>query len=364
MAAESFAVLGGGIAGLCVARRLARRGCPVVLIEKKRLGAGATGKAAGLLNLPLAPRSPFQKHLAASFAGYAAFVEQLEGESGERVDFQRCGMLYLAFEAAEEKKLRGQLAAAQNPLARAEWLEPERIALEVPRLAPEARGGLFLGGVARVHPPSLVQALRKSLIALGGRIEEGFRSVRIDPAGKTVALEREDGSRDRISGCRVAICAGAWTQEALEGAGLALPAPVVPIRGQMIELALPVPLPYVLRWEDYYLIPRPERRLWVGSTVEEAGFDESVTEEGKRELFAVARRLLPSLEEESIASAWAGLRPKALQRGGAVLVAGGEVSILAGHYRSGILAAPRDADRLICELLGDDPKDPSPFPGG
>ncbi len=363
MAAESFAVLGGGIAGLCAARRLARRGCRVVLVEKKSLGAGATGKSAGLLNLPLAPRSPFQHHLAASFAGYAAFVEQLERESGERVDFNRCGMLYIAFEAADEKKLRGQLAAAQNPLARAEWREPERIALEVPLLTGEARGGLFLGGAARVHPPSLIRALRKSLIALGGRIEEGFRSVRLEPSGKAVALEREDGSRDRIAGFRLVVCAGAWTQEVLEGAGLAAPAPIVPIRGQMIELAMEVQLPYVLRWEDYYLIPRPERRLWVGSTVEEAGFDESVTEEGKRSLFQVARRLLPRLEG-SIASAWAGLRPKALQRGGAILKAGEAVSILAGHYRSGILAAPRDADRLVRELLGDDPKDPSPFLGG
>jgi riboflavin kinase/FMN adenylyltransferase len=74
---KRFLVLGGGIAGLCVSRLLARRGCEVALVEKSRLGAGATGKAAGILNLPLVPRSPFQKNLAAAFAGYADFVARL-----------------------------------------------------------------------------------------------------------------------------------------------------------------------------------------------------------------------------------------------------------------------------------------------
>ncbi len=42
-------VIGGGVAGLSTAMRLAARGASVTLLERERLGNGSTGRAAGLL---------------------------------------------------------------------------------------------------------------------------------------------------------------------------------------------------------------------------------------------------------------------------------------------------------------------------
>ena len=47
--AASHVVVGGGVHGLSVARRLAERGADVVVLEKERVGAGASGVAGGIV---------------------------------------------------------------------------------------------------------------------------------------------------------------------------------------------------------------------------------------------------------------------------------------------------------------------------
>jgi glycine/D-amino acid oxidase-like deaminating enzyme len=42
------------------------------------------------------------------------------------------------------------------------------------------------------------------------------------------------------------------------------------------------------------------RGLLIGATVEDAGFDERPTDEGRRRLFDAARQLLPSLTRDAI----------------------------------------------------------------
>jgi glycine oxidase len=114
---------------------------------------------------------------------------------------------------------------------------------------------------------------------------------------------------------------------------------------------------------DHYLFAVGEDRLWVGATVEDAGFDESVTEAGMEALLATARRLYPDLSRGDLRRSWCGLRPKALRRGGAYLHSRRPdgLVLLAGHYRNGILAGPRDADILAAEILGLPLREFSPF---
>jgi glycine/D-amino acid oxidase-like deaminating enzyme len=45
----SHVVVGGGVNGLSVARRLAERGADVVVLDKGRVGGGATGSAGGIV---------------------------------------------------------------------------------------------------------------------------------------------------------------------------------------------------------------------------------------------------------------------------------------------------------------------------
>ena len=58
-----------------------------------------------------------------------------------------------------------------------------------------------------------------------------------------------------------------------------------------------------------YIVPRADGRILVGATVEDAGFDKSVTEAGIDFLLEHALEIAPSLVNLSIAEKWAGLRP-------------------------------------------------------
>ena len=94
-------------------------------------------------------------------------------------------------------------------------------------------------------------------------------------------------------------------------------------------------------------MPREDRRLIVGATVEEQGFDTAVTAGGVHELLREAYRLLPDIAEMELLEATAGLRPGTpdnLPRIGPSPVDG--LLWATGHFRNGILMAPLAAETI------------------
>src|SRR5262249_50254581 len=89
-------------------------------------------------------------------------------------------------------------------------------------------------------------------------------------------------------------------------------APGPPIKGQMLALSMPphAPLPRHVPWTPSgYLVPRRDGRLIVGATVEERGYDRSLSAGGIFALLEGAWRALPGIEELPIAAMWVGHRP-------------------------------------------------------
>jgi glycine oxidase len=348
-------VLGGGIAGLCVARRLAQCGERVLLVEKRHLGAGASGAAAGLQEVVWTPRSEFQKGMAASYAGYPAFIDELVNETGKPIEFARTGSLHLGDSDEAEGRLRTRLEKLLRDGAPVRWLDQSALRERLGSCSAALRGGLFNEEARRIHPPDLLHALRSSLELRGVEVIENLERVHL-VAGEgepRVEVTTVEGSSRELAATRLIVCAGAWTSELLRDAGVVPDAEVVPIRGQMVEIEANTLAPFdcVLHLNDTYVIPRPDRNIWVGATVEDVGFDERVTDVGVDAMLAAARKFFPDLEANAIKRSWSGLRPKLLRRGGALLTVG-EISVLAGHYRNGILVAPRDADLLVARLTG------------
>jgi hypothetical protein len=80
------------------------------------------------------------------------------------------------------------------------------------------------------------------------------------------------------------------------------------MKGQMVacEPAADVLLPTALIWgEGVYLVPQ-RGRLLVGATVEDVGFDTSVSREACERLIGAAARVIPALGNWRIAEMWAG----------------------------------------------------------
>ena len=111
-------------------------------------------------------------------------------------------------------------------------------------------------------------------------------------------------------------------------------------------------LTHVLWAPGAYLVPRRDGRLLVGATVEEKGFDTSLTAGGLLTLLEAAWRAVPAVEELPIEEMWVGHRPGS--RDDAPILGPGPVDGLfyaTGHHRNGILLAPVTADAMAKLVL-------------
>jgi glycine oxidase len=149
-------------------------------------------------------------------------------------------------------------------------------------------------------------------------------------------------------------CCGSWSGEAAQGLERL---PVEPLKGHMANLrCAPDLLRCVVRAPEIYLIPRGDGRVTIGSTIERAGFDESVNEATVRRLAAVAQLLLPEAEAPAKMDMWTGLRPGTPDQ--LPLLGPAEKHHCwhaTGHYRDGILLAPITARVMAQAITGEVP---------
>ncbi len=91
-------VIGGGVTGTSLAYHLARAGLHVVLLEKKHLCAGGTGKSTAIVRMHY-ENEPETRLAWSSFQTYTHFAEVVGGTCG----FTRTGVLWLVDHANAEK---------------------------------------------------------------------------------------------------------------------------------------------------------------------------------------------------------------------------------------------------------------------
>jgi glycine oxidase len=106
-----------------------------------------------------------------------------------------------------------------------------------------------------------------------------------------------------------------------------------------------------VRGLDVYIVPRSDGRIVVGATVEERGFDMTVTAGAVYELLRDAFELVPGLSELELMECVAGLRPGSPDNAPIIGATGLDALFVAtGHYRNGILLTPLTA-AAMAELL-------------
>jgi glycine oxidase len=168
-------------------------------------------------------------------------------------------------------------------------------------------------------------------------------------------------SRGSFKAPVVVNCLGSW---AGMGPQAPVPLPVEPVRGQMLAFQGPARLfRRTVMSERAYVVQRRDGQLLVGSTVEFAGFDKSLTLEGMHAILCGIQRMTSALERCAFLDAWAGLRPCSADRlpilGPSAAVG---LYVAAAHFRHGILLAPITA-QIVAGLVvtGRVPVDLTPF---
>jgi len=360
-------IIGAGVVGLGIAWRLAQRGAAVTLFDKGAAGSGASHAAAGMLAV-CAEAEPGEENLIAlsrqSQALWPEFAAELEGLTGRSVDLRREGTLVVALTADDQARIQHHLEFQQSLGLPVEWISAREARRREPHLASIA-GAVWSPEDGQVDNRKLAAALKLACAGAGAELQE-HRPVRriLIGNGRAVGVELEDGTEHRAD--VVVLAAGAWSRS-IEGLPAPLRPPVRPVKGQMIALQMDPAAPlasHVVRAPNVYLVPRLDGRLVLGATVEEKGFDTTLTAGGVLALLEAAWRTIPAIEELPIAEMWVGHRPGS--RDDAPILGPGPVEGLiyaTGHHRNGILLVPATAD-AVSRLVLDGVVDPMIAPFG
>lgn len=364
----NVAIIGAGIVGLAIAWRLAARGVSVQVFDRGAAGAGASHAAAGML-AACAEAEPGEEALVAlgreSQARWPAFAAELLEVSGIDVELRPEGTLLLALTADDQARLGHQLVFQQKLGLPLHWISAAETRRREPHLAGKLAGAVFSPEDTQVDNRKLVAALRVAAEAAGASITE-YRAVSAisSRGGRVDGIVLADGSK--VAADVVVLAAGAWSRS-IDGLDPQLRPPVRPIKGQMLALrtdpAAPL-LTHVVWAPGAYLVPRRDGRLLVGATVEEKGYDSSLTAGGMLSLLEAAWRAVPAIEDLPIDEMWVGHRPGS--RDDAPILGAGPIDGLiyaTGHHRNGILLAPITAD-TIARLALDDVVDAAIRPFG
>ena len=194
----SVIVLGGGLMGTATAFFLARRGVPVTLVERGRIGAGATVASFGnvrrsgrhLAQLPLARRSLTLWHAA----------ERLLGRD---VEFRATGHLRLIFDPEGLALMRAYADAARPEGLMLEEMSPADLRRRFPGLGPDAIAASLSPEDGSGNPRLIGPAFAAAAARLGARIVEdaGPVQVRRDADGFRLVTAQGVFTADRLVNC-------------------------------------------------------------------------------------------------------------------------------------------------------------------
>jgi glycine oxidase len=349
---NKIVIIGGGVIGVSIAWRLARDGAHVTVLERGVVGNEASWAAAGMIaaQSDAHEAGPFFDFCLRARDAFAAAIETLRLESSVDPEYDHAGILYLAFDQAEQRGLEHRARWQRAAGGTVEELSGAQARQREPAISPEAICALHLPLDRRVDSRKITQAYAAAARLKGATIVENAAVDSVIVAnGRATAVRTRDGNSYPAD--VVINAAGAWASQV---SGLSQDRiEIVPVRGQMLCFeTTPGTLSCSIFSAHGYLVPRRDGRILAGSTVEEAGYDKIVTLAGIDQLARGALRLVPGVAAIRFREAWAGLRPASPDR---LPVIGSSPSVpnafyATGHYRDGIMLSAITGE-IIADLV-------------
>ena len=337
-------IVGGGIIGLFSAYELSARGLKVCLIDRGDFGAQCTAAAGGILS-PLLPWDYSQDvndlcHQAKPL--YEKLDQRLATETGINIEYQNSGLLVLNDEHIDthstwcnDHHIICQPAAYSNPNIASGLYE----------------NALLLPEVSQLNPARVVEGLCQLLLETGVKLYQQTEVEKLlQQQGQITGLRCSHGD---INAEAVLWTTGAWMPELALLTSQALAPAVRPVRGQAIAFdATDLNLEHIIIHQGHYLIPRQDGTILAGSTLEEVGYNNNITQTAKNNLLQRSIAILPELKNRKILRQWSGLRP-ASASGQPLIGAVAELPGLfvnAGHHRYGVTMAGSSSVRVADQI--------------
>ena len=211
-------IVGGGVTGASIAFHLAARGVRrVVVLERRFLASGGTGRSVGILR-QLYPTPETSAMVLRSLAVFQRFHEAVGGDAA----YVACGVL-IGVSRAMRPKLEANLAMQRSLGIRAEILEPGDVARVEPAIATDALGAvLWEPDSGYGDPTGVTLGYANAARARGVVIEQDVEVTAITVDGSRVrGITTARG--DRYEAPVVVNAAGLWSPRIARMAGVDLP---------------------------------------------------------------------------------------------------------------------------------------------
>ncbi|HJP77799.1 MAG TPA: FAD-dependent oxidoreductase [Pseudonocardiaceae bacterium] len=398
MTPRSVVVVGGGVIGLCCAYYLARAGLRVTVVERDRVGSGASRGNAGEIcpdlveplpapgvigpalrtlhrsdaALYLRPRPSIE--LARFLLGFALHANKSDHRTGAAAlaalaedtfaEFEKIGVdvkankngfLYVYGSADTARRARQAARELGAPVG--ELLDHADLASHEPFLAGGARFGFHVDGQWSIDPNLFVDGLAGELRGLGVEIIEGARGTRIEDTGGRTRTHTSAGT---VEADRVVLAAGIWTRQL--GRALGVDLNIVPGKGYSFTVpATTLPSKLVHLGDAHVAVNPIGDALRIAGTME---FDRDHDRFDPRRIAAIvaaAKPYLDGVDWTGRRDEWVGPRPMTPDGLPAIGPLPGHENVLvaSGHNMLGLMLAP-STGRLVADLItGDRPQVPA-----
>lgn len=357
-------VIGGGVIGLSVAYHAATIGASVVLLERGRLGSGASSANAGGISLATKKPGAALRLALAAVRRFRTLADELQYD----IEYEEIPTLTLAENEAEWQFLQGLVAEQRAGGAAVELVDGARARALFPGLPESVLGASYSTVDAQVNPFQLVRGFAVAAERQECTLLQGVGATAIDVEhGRVRGVATDAGT---IKADWVVNAAGAYSPAVGEMVGVTHA--VMPQRGQALVLEPCSGLPRIRLGTagqliskhsagpaaghathysfSYSLKPRYGVAV-LGSTHEFVGYDRSTTLEATTWMAAAAARTMPMLGPLKVLRTWAGLRPYHAE-GPIIGRAGGPEGYIAatGHGGDGVSLSPVTGEH-VAEMI-------------
>ncbi|MFF7774863.1 NAD(P)/FAD-dependent oxidoreductase [Streptomyces tanashiensis] len=210
------AVVGGGLAGMAAALRLAERGVDVVLLEAGFCGYGSasrnvgqlTGAPAGDPGLVSTMHPGRFRDLVRFAEGAVHFTEELLGQLPGDCDYEPTGNVGAAVSAGQLRKARRNAEILRRAGADVVFGSGRDLALPAGFL-----GGFLERAGGLLNPGKFALALRRAVLAAGARVFERTAVRAVEPQGRGAGVVVLGAAGGRVRAGRVLITTNAYARE-------------------------------------------------------------------------------------------------------------------------------------------------------
>lgn len=341
------AIIGAGVSGAAIARRLSVYDINIALLEKEADVSFGTSKAnSGIIHGGFHHESSYLK-TRLEIQGSLMF-DQLHREL--HFPFLRCGIVVAAMSEEEMKTVQYLYERGRrNGAIGLELCSRNRILDLEPKLSSDVVGGLYAPGGGIIEPYRFVFALVESAQNNGVDILTNFEVSSADQGEERYTIR--DGEGRCISARYVINAAGIYADK-ISSLFSAEEYEITPRKGEYYLLdrmtkACPskvlFPVPNSVS-KGMLVIPTVEGTVLIGPTAEEIEEKEnlSTTSSKLKQIFDSARQMLPKVSTKDVITAFSGLRP-ALPDGDFYIAASEKIPRfvhVAGIQSPGLTAAP------------------------